>query len=387
MITALPTSVQVRATLFRARTLRVAFLGFAVGLSAQTAPQPASDSAPSVPNDQAPSQQFLAHVTALRTAAKIPGLAVVVLRGTTCVLAEGLGHADIAANLSVTPETLFNIASVAKPIAAVVALRLVELGQIDLDRPLSTYDGYSDYRTEARAAGGVFFRDFDDDPQHPVTLRDLLGMRANGRPGTRFYYNPPAYSWASRPLAQVAKTPFSELTDRYVFKPAGMAHSARIHRQLPLPPTLVPLLALPYHVGPNGDWVPSAPPRTQGDGAAGGVISSALDLARFDRALTEGKLLTAASKAIMWTPGRAPDGSELPYGLGWFVKTLNGEKLLWHTGLWDGAYSALYLKVPGRDLTLILLANSEGLRWEQRLDEAAIERSPFVTAFLAAYPR
>jgi hypothetical protein len=55
--------------------------------------------------------------------------------------------------------------------------------------------------------------------------------------------------------------------------------------------------------------------------------------------------------------------------------------------LWEGAYSALYLKVPGRRLTLILLANSEGLRWQAGLDEAAIERSPFTTALLAAFPR
>jgi hypothetical protein len=61
--------------------------------------------------------------------------------------------------------------------------------------------------------------------------------------------------------------------------------------------------------------------------------------------------------------------------LGWFVASPKGERLIWHTGLWEGAYSALYLKAPDRGLTLILLANSDGLRWESRLDEAAIERS------------
>ena len=89
----------------------------------------------------------------------------------------------------------------------------------------------------------------------------------------------------------------------------------------------------------------------------------------------------------MWTAGRAPDGRALPYGLGWFVQEQAGEKWIWHTGLWDGAYSALYIKFPGRDLTLILLANSEGLNWQQNLDEAAPERSPFVMALLADFPR
>ena len=85
--------------------------------------------------------------------------------------------------------------------------------------------------------------------------------------------------------------------------------------------------------------------------------------------------------------GRSPTGLVLPYGLGWFVQELGGEPLLWHTGLWEGAYSALYLKVPGRHLTLILLANSEGLKWDSALTEASAERSPFVAALLKAFPQ
>ncbi len=324
---------------------------------------------------------------AIREGAKIPGLAVVVLRGSETVLAAGLGYADVAARRPVTADTPFNIASVAKPISAVVALRLVELGELDLDRPLASFEDFAEYRVSARAAGGLFFSDFDADPKVALTLRHVLAMTANGTPGTRFFYNPPVYSWASRPMAQAAKTSFSELTARHVFMPAGMADSARQHRKLPLPANLAARLAKPYHVAPDGEVVPSAAPAAQGDGAAGGVIATANDLARFDRALTEGKLISAESRRLMWTAGRAPDGRALPYGLGWFVQEQAGEKWIWHTGLWDGAYSALYIKFPGRDLTLILLANSEGLNWQQNLDEAAPERSPFVMALLADFPR
>jgi CubicO group peptidase (beta-lactamase class C family) len=89
----------------------------------------------------------------------------------------------------------------------------------------------------------------------------------------------------------------------------------------------------------------------------------------------------------MWTPGRSPAGEILPYGLGWFIASPQGERLIWHTGLWEGAYSALYLKVPGRRLTLILLANSDAIQWQTRFDEAAIERSVFARALLEAFPR
>jgi CubicO group peptidase (beta-lactamase class C family) len=98
------------------------------------------------------------------------------------------------------------------------------------------------------------------------------------------------------------------------------------------------------------------------------------------------QLITPASRAAMWQPTRTPSGEALPYALGWFTRVIDGRRLVWHTGLWEERYSALYLKLPDEQLTIILLANSEGLQWKQRLDEAAIERSPFATAFLKAFP-
>lgn len=344
------------------------------------------DVAPPPGGDREIAARLVTRLDSLRTVLRIPGLAVVILRDTTTVLARGLGFSDLERASPVTPETPFNIASVTKPISAVVALRLVERGQLDLDRPLEEYEGFAEYCADVRAAGGIFFGSFECD-RYPMTLRHVLSMTANGVPGTRFLYNPPAYSWASRPIAQVTGTAFSELTATLVFAPAGMTQSARIHRRLPLSPVLASQLAKPYHVDSTGRVVPSEPPPPQGDGAAGGVISTAADLARFDIALSRGRLISPASQRVMWSPGRSPAGEVLPYGLGWFVQQHDGETLLWHSGLWEGAYSALYLKVPARHLTLILLANSEGLNWGNGLDEAAVQRSPFATAFLAAFPR
>lgn len=368
-------------------TLAVGTLTSAALLSACAHLAPPSSVNPSPEaGDREAASRLAARLDSLRTASRIPGLAIVILRDTTVILARGFGYADLERAVPVTPDTPFNIASVAKPISAVVALRLVEQGLLDLDRPLTSYDGFAEFCADVRAAGGIFFRDYECD-RYPVTLRQVLSMTANGVPGTRFFYNPPSYSWASRPMAQVSGTSFSELTATLVFAPAGMTHSARIHRRLPLTPALASQLATPYHVDSTARVVPSDPPALQGDGAAGGVISTAMDLARFDVALTEGRLLSAASRRAMWSAGRSPSGAVLPYGLGWFVQEYGDEPLLWHTGLWEGAYSALYLKAPTRHLTLILLANSDGLNWGNGLDEAAVHRSPFVAAFLAAFPR
>lgn len=327
----------------------------------------------------------------LRRALRIPGLAVVLLRDTTVVLARGFGFSDVEREIPVTPETPFNVASVAKPISAVVALRLVQDGLLDLDKPMRRYSGFAEFCNAARAEGGIFFGDYAC-TDNRLTLRHVLSMTANGeQSGARFWYNPISYSWASRPIAEVAGRPFSELVDSLVIRPAGMRNSARTHRRLLLPPRIAEALATPYHIDSAGRVVRSDPPPPQGDGAAGGVIASAMDLARFDIALADGRLLAPASRAALWSPTRTPSGQLLPYGLGWFLGTYEGQRVAWHTGLWEGRYSALYLKVlgdtPAERLTLVLLANSDGLQWTTRFDEAAIERSPFATAFLTRFPK
>jgi CubicO group peptidase (beta-lactamase class C family) len=164
-----------------------------------------------------------------------------------------------------------------------------------------------------------------------------------------------------------------------------MTESARRHRALPLRADLDAAMALPYHVDSAGVLRRSAGPGPQGDGAAGGVISTVVDLARFDIALDEGRLISDASRAEMWRPGRSPSGAVLPYGIGWFVQQVDGRRAVWHSGWWEQAYSALYLKLPDERLTLILLANSEGLWWGNPLDGATVERSPFAAAFLRRF--
>lgn len=329
---------------------------------------------------------FAAEVDSLRQAHRIPGLSVAVVRDGRVVLARGFGWADVEARVPATEHTPYNIASVTKTISGVVAMRLVERGVLDLDRPMSSFADWTEFCAEAKeGAPRIFFADYDCSPN--VTFRHVMSMQMNGTAGERFYYNPISFSWASRPIMQVAGRPFSDLVAEEVFVPAGMTESARRHRNLPLRADLAAAAAKPYHVDSAGALVRSEEPGPQGDGAAGGVISTVADLARFDLALDEGRLISDASKAEMWRAGRSPSGAVLPYGIGWFVQEVDGRRTVWHTGLWEKAYSALYLKLPDEGLTLILLANSEGLNWGNPLDQATLERSPFAAAFLRRFAR
>lgn len=323
-------------------------------------------------------------IDSLRQAAGIPGLSMAVVRDGRVVLARGFGWADVEARVPATDTTPYDIASVTKPISAVVALRLVEQRRLDLDRPMRDWAGFAEFCADVRAGGGIFFRDYRCDSA-PITLRHLLTMTANGAPGTAFLYNPVSYSWASRPMTQAAGEPFSQLVAELVFAPAGMTRSARIHRALPLRPDLAAALAKPYHVdSATGRPVRSTAPPPQGDGAAGGVVSTVRDLAAFDVALDAGRLLGDSLRAVMWTPTRTPAGGTLPYAVGWFVRDYGPRRALWHTGVWDGRYSALYLKLPAERLTLILLANADGLRWPTPLDGGDVRGSAFAQAFAEA---
>jgi CubicO group peptidase (beta-lactamase class C family) len=84
------------------------------------------------------------------------------------------------------------------------------------------------------------------------------------------------------------------------------------------------------------------------------------DLAVYSNAIDEGKFLDSATWQKVFTPFQSPKGKVFQYGLGWFVKTYKGIKILWHTGWWMG-YSALLIKIPEKHISFIILANSQDL--------------------------
>lgn len=327
---------------------------------------------------------FVQQLDVLRKKAHIPGLSVAVVKDQSIILATGLGYANAEKAIPATAETPYDIASVAKPLSAVVALHLVETGKLDLDRPLVEYSEWGEFCTGFSRQPTILAKGLLCDSPNQ-TLRNLLSHTAIGVPGSHFSYNPVLYSWASRPIMSVADTSFSALVKQYVFTPADMEMSARKYRDLPLRADLAREQAQPYQVSDSGAISRAGERPLQGDGAAGGVVSTALDLAKFDIALDRGRLISEASQKKMMTPTRLNNGEAAPYGLGWFIQKYKGHTLVWHSGWWDDAYSALYLKVPDMNVSFIVLANSEGIWWDNPPERAEVERSQFAQAFLSAF--
>ena len=327
---------------------------------------------------------FVQQLDALREAANIPRMSVAVVKSQAVVLASGFGYADVENGIPATAETVYDIASVSKPLSAVLALRLVEEGILELDRPISDYSEWLNFCADFSQQPSIFAQELRCQTAGH-TLRHLLYHTATGVPSTQFSYNPILFSWASRPIMAAADESFSTLVEQYVFDPAGMDESARRHRNLPLREDMAQRLAPPYRIDSSGATQRAPAPPPQGDGAAGGVITNVLDLAKFDIALDQGVLISAESKAEMMAATTSRNGELLPYGLGWYVQEYQGHKLVWHSGWWEDAYSALYLKVPALELSFIVLANSEGVWWGNPLDRAEVQRSEFAQAFLRAF--
>jgi hypothetical protein len=120
---------------------------------------------------------------------------------------------------------------------------------------------------------------------------------------------------------------------------------------------------------------------------AAGLISTVQDFAQFDLALKQGVLLRPDTLADMRRPALGAKGVALPHGLGWFVQSYNGEPIVWQYGIGANASSSLVVSVPGRGLTLVLLANSDGLVKPFALAAGNVTASPFVRLFLGSSGR
>lgn len=307
------------------------------------------------PSEAIDTTGFAAKLEALRQHYQIPSLSVGIVQGKKLVYYRGLGYADMEQKMAPTQHTVYHLASITKTFGSIILMQLVETGKINLDDPVTKYG------INLGARWG------NDDR---IKLKHLLTHTAQGnsfngfRPGYSFGYNGDYYGQLSRPIEQQTGRTFGQLLVEQIIRPLQLTHTA------PNPSDTVnfaltgydrttysQLVAKPYDLV-KGRIAPTANPSYFGPSA--GLLSSVSDLATYSIAIDEGRFLGAATWEQVFTPFRSPKGKVLPYGLGWFIRSYKGVKVLWHTGLWTGT-SSLLVKIPKKDLTLIILANSPDL--------------------------
>ncbi|WP_339930329.1 serine hydrolase domain-containing protein [uncultured Brevundimonas sp.] len=332
---------------------------------------------------------FDAFLTDFRVEHHIPAMTAVIVRDGVVVWAKPYGWSDDEGETATTIDTTFSIASVTKPIAATAILAEAAAGGLDLSTPMTADADWADtcewlsgspipFGSGGPQADGSTIAGMDC--SRAVTLDDILRMRVNGD-GSSFVYNPISYARIDRVIEGAGGRPLRTIVRERVMDPAGI-HDIALGWRDPQGGSALRLLALPFKVTEAGELERIA---VSDDDfrAAGGIKASASQLAQFDIALDSGRLIPAGwHERIFGTPVAEGTGD---YRYGWFAQRWQGHDLFWHSG-WDpDRYSAMYLKVPDQGLTLIVLANTEGLWWDNSLVRAEIDKSPIVAAFLAGF--
>jgi CubicO group peptidase (beta-lactamase class C family) len=310
--------------------------------------------------------EFEARIEQLRQDLNVPGLGLSIAKVQKIVWSKGLGLADREASIAPTGDTSFHIASLTKTFASTVILRLVEQGLVGLDDPVSSY--------------GVAIPNAS-----AITVRHLMTHTSESTPpGSAFRYNGDRYQLLQEVVERASGQTFGALVVGGILKPLQLQHTA------PNPQDLVNFalmgfdsiefrrnLARPYAV--NGSTIsPGAYPSLFG--VAAGLISSANDVAQYSMAIDRDAFLRAETQAMAFTP-MSPS---VPYGLGWFVQTIGGVKVIWHYGLWT-SNSALIIKVPSKGLTFVALANSDTLTSTVNLGNGDLMVSPTAREFVNAF--
>ncbi|HKU77081.1 MAG TPA: serine hydrolase [Pyrinomonadaceae bacterium] len=122
----------------------------------------------------------------------------------------------------------------------------------------------------------------------------------------------------------------------------------------------------------------------QGFSTSAGLISTVLDMAKYDIAIDQNKFLTKETQQLAFTPAVSTKGESLPYGLGWFTQNYKGTKMFWHYGYWTGN-SSFILKVPEQNITFIIMANSDNLSRPTDLGSGNALSSAVAMAFLKTF--
>jgi CubicO group peptidase (beta-lactamase class C family) len=146
--------------------------------------------------------------------------------------------------------------------------------------------------------------------------------------------------------------------------------------------TVVKILAQPYALDREFKVTKISYP--EGFSTSAGLISTVLDMAKYDIAIDQNKFLTKETQQLAFTPTVSTKGESLPYGLGWFTQNYKGTKLLWHYGYWTGN-SSFIMKVPEQNITFIIMANSDNLSRPTELGAGNALSSPVGMAFLKTF--
>jgi CubicO group peptidase (beta-lactamase class C family) len=295
-----------------------------------------------------------------------PGAGVAVLQNGTPVLLRAYGFANVEDRVAATTATNYRLASVTKQFTAAAILLLAEQGLLSIDDPVCSW-----LPTLPDAASGIRIRhllthtsgiaDFEeltaDEPAPEEPLRqlhdaDVLTLLAAQNhcyfaPGTAFRYSNSGYVLLALIAARASGLRFAAFLHERIFQPLHMDNTVAFEAGI----SSVAHRAFGYSAaGPS--WLQTDQSPTSATLGDGGVYSSIDDLAKWDAALYDSRLLSMESLRLAFAPAAATPDPQVHYGFGWRVT----RDTLWHSGESLG-FRNVIVRYPGRGATVIVLTN------------------------------
>lgn len=334
--------------------------------------------------EQFPYQIFDRYLGPLVQQIGMPGLSAIILQGGRIAWKGEYGYADLERKIPATIDTPYPVGGITQALTGVLVGVCIDRFGFEIDQDIRTFS-----------------------PAFPVAgtrIRQVLAHATGGR----FRYDAALYSALTPVVESCSKQSYRQATavevlDR-VTPPMtrsvpgldlGRLEGAEALAQFDARTvaryqSVLREVAVPYRIdarrGPSRSEYPS-----YGLDAAGGLVSTAYDLAQFESALDNRTVpvpLSFSTLDQMWSNAVFRVNTQdivMPTGLGWFVTMESGQRLVWTFGHIQDASSALIVKMPSKRLTLILLANSGGLAQGYDLENANVTSSPFVKIFLRLF--
>ena len=284
---------------------------------------------------------------------------VLVTKGGETLFSRGYGLANAEHQVANTPATKFRLGSITKQFTAMAILILREQGKLQLDDPVGKYvddapkawEGVTIHHLLTHTSG---VHSYTSDPDYtkamsrPETVKSMIARFKDKpldfKPGEKFHYSNSGYFLLGAIIEKVSGVSYEAFLKRAIFGPLGMKDTGYDH-----PKTVLPLRASGYMRMPwgleNAPYLDMAQPYS-----AGSLYSTVEDLARWDRALTDGKLISKDSYARMYTPVKGD------YAYGWSVTTRSGRKEISHGGGING-FATEILRYPEQDVCVVVLCN------------------------------
>ncbi|PTB21945.1 hypothetical protein C9I57_04785 [Trinickia symbiotica] len=306
-------------------------------------------------------ERFLAETTA---GGKISGVSLAALRAGTRSVEYYFGVRGAHDRASVDAATVFEAASLTKPLIAYIALQLVEEGLLDLQKPLFEICG--DYIPgDSNSRRITAFHVLTHTTGLPNIVRDSAPLRTYFMPGERFSYGSSAFAWLQRALETVSARPLEMLARERVFEPLGMRHSSLEWQER---------FRVNHAQGHEWEGEPVPKRRVQTAQASWSLLTTASDYIGFVQHVLARRGLTAASYDQWFAPrvntrqgddaedliGQNPPDPNVAWGLGWGLEPLQGCFFHWGN---NAGFRALVLANRATQDAVVWFANSaRGLR-------------------------